>query len=267
MANYPFNPIPWHGSPHDFTGNNQLGPYAEETTQRYVPGTSFMTWDGKVFKYGRVITSSVASMGIFNIGKPINISVDGTQAVVVGDRVHVLTLDADSGFAGTGVAENELAGAYITVGHGEGNEQTRCIMANTLAAQSTPTTLILDFPWNKTLSDTTAFTELMLNPYNYLGGTGDGGGASNRQACMGIAVVDSTALQYCWIQTYGPLYMTGSGAVGDASWQRSCYVTGDGAVRDGSELDIDTGYQLIGFIIDDTTGTSGMPMVMLQISI
>ena len=108
MAVYPYNPIDWPGNPKDFAGDNNLGPYAEETTQRYTPGTRMITWDGKAFKYGRVITSSIASQGLFNASTPVNIAVNGTQAVVAGDKTHVLTLDADSGYAGAGVAEDEL---------------------------------------------------------------------------------------------------------------------------------------------------------------
>lgn len=264
---YPFNPIPWHGSPHDWTGVNNLGPYTVETTQRYVPGTRFTTWDGKVFKYGRSITALMGSACAFNNDVVVNIAVNGTQAVVVGDRIHVLTLDADSGYAGAGVAENELAGAYITTGHGEGNDQTRCIMSNTASAVSLPTTLTLDYPWSKTLTDTTAWTEVMLNPYRYLNGkiAGSSGGLL---AVMGVAVLDAGALQFTWIQSYGPTYMTGTGSTANAANQRDIYAKEDGSVRDGSELTIETGFQRIGFVIDTSSGAGGcMPMVMLQISI
>jgi len=47
----PHRPIYDGGSPHDYTGDNRLGLYTEETTQRYVHGTRHITWDGRVFKY------------------------------------------------------------------------------------------------------------------------------------------------------------------------------------------------------------------------
>ena len=47
----PFNPIEWPAKPHDYTGDNLLGLYTAETTQRYRIGTRDMTWDGRVFKY------------------------------------------------------------------------------------------------------------------------------------------------------------------------------------------------------------------------
>jgi hypothetical protein len=264
---YPNNPLPWHASPHDFTGDNNLGPYAEETTQRYIPGTRFTTWDGRVFKYARSITAWDSSLGVFNNDVVVNIGVSGTQAVVAGDRIHNLTLDADSGYAGAGVAENELVGAYITTGHGESNEQVRCIMGNTLAAASAVTTLILDYPWDTTLTDTTAWTEIMLNPYNYTN-TKLGGSSAGLLACVGVAPSNVGALAYSWLQSYGPMYMTSSAGAGNAGNQRDCYVVEDGTVRDGSEITIENGYQRIGYIIDTSSGAGGcMPMVMLQISI
>jgi len=260
---YPNTPIPWHGSPHDHTGDNQLGPYTRELTQRYICGTRFTTWDGKVFRYGRTKTglTTVSGQGAFNRSGVVNIAVTGTHAVVAGDRTHTITLDADSGFAEGGVAEDELIGGQIVVGHAEGNEQTRTIMGNTASAVSLPTTLALDYPWNTTLADTTAWTEVTLNAYNHLYYA-----SADVSACIGVAVRDTTSLQYAWNQSYGPIYMTGTGSSGNAIYQRDCYVVGDGSVRDGSEITIESGYQRIGYILDE--GSSGtMPMVMLQISI
>ena len=87
----PYNPIPWHGAPRDLTGDNQLGPYTRELTQRYVCGTRFATWDAKVFRYARTLTGStcVNSQGAFNRCGVVNIAVSGSHAVIAGDhRVH-----------------------------------------------------------------------------------------------------------------------------------------------------------------------------------
>ena len=260
----PYNPIPWHGCPRDLTGDLQLGPYTRELTQRYVCGTRFATWDAKVFRYSRTLTASttVASQGAFNRCGVVNMALTGTHAVVAGDRSHVVTLDADSGFGGGGIAENELIGGTITVGHAEGNEQTRTIMGNTVSAVSLPTTLLLDYPWDTTLTDTTAWTEITLNAYNHVSYA-----SSNYAACVGVAVRDTTALQYAWLQTYGPCYMTGTGSTSNANFQRDAYVVGDGSVRDGSEITIEHGYQRIGYVLDESTSATAMPIVFLQISI
>lgn len=57
----PFNPIEWPAAPHDFSGDLNLGIYAKETVQRYVYGTRYITWDGRVYKYMGVTTSGVTS--------------------------------------------------------------------------------------------------------------------------------------------------------------------------------------------------------------
>ena len=261
---YPFNPLPWNAYPHDFSGNNNLGPYSEETVQRYIPGTRFTTWDGRVFKYGRSITALVSAWGAFNNSHQVNIAVDSEENPVVGKRSLTFDLGGDDGYAGTGVAENELAGGYITTGHGEEKCQTRLIVGNTAAAQSTSVTIYTDFPWsNACTTDTTPWTEVVLNPYRYLNRTVV---TDARCACMGIGAEGVGALKYCWIQTYGPCYCVGTGSTSNAANQSSIYMAGNGSVQDGSEATIENGQQLIGYTID-ATATGTMPLVMLQISI
>jgi len=260
----PYNPIPWHGCPRDLTGDLQLGPYTRELTQRYICGTRFMTWDAKVFRYARTVTglTTVASQGAFSKPGIVNMALTGTHAVVAGDRTHTVTLDADSGYAEGGLVEDELIGAQIVVGHAEGNEQCRTVMGNTASAVSLPSTLILDYPWDTTLTDTTAWTEITLNPFNHVTYA-----STNYCACVGVAVRDTTALQYAWLQTYGPCYMTGTGTTSNAAFQRDAYVVGDGSVRDGSEITIEDGYQRIGYVFDESSAATAMPIVFLQISI
>lgn len=264
MADYPYKPLDWAASPHDFSGDNQLGPYSEETTQRFITGTRFTTWDGRVFKYGRSITALVSAWGAFNNSHQVNIAVDSTNNLVVGSRELTFTLGSDDGYAGTGVAEDELIGGYITSGHGEEKCQTRLIMGNTAAAQSTSVTIYIDFPWsNACTTDTTPWTEVMLNPYRYLNTTV---ATDVRCACMGIAAEGAGALYYAWIQSYGPCYCVGTGSTSNAGNQSSIYMAANGSIQDGSEATIENGQQLIGYTID-ATATGTMPMVMLQISI
>lgn len=260
---FPFNPLPWHAAPHDWTGVNQLGPYTEETTQRFIPGTRFTTWDGRIFKYSRSITALVASWGAFNNSHQVNIAVDSDENLVVGKRSLRFTLGGDDGYAGTGVAEDELAGGFIVSGHGEEKCQTRLIVGNSAAAESTAVTIHIDFPWSNACADTTPWTEVVLNPYRYLNTTV---ATDVRCACMGIAAEGVGALKYCYIQTYGPCYLVGTGSTSNAGNQSSIYMAANGSIQDGSEATIENGQQLIGYTID-ATATGTMPLVMLQISI
>ena len=44
----PNGPLKWISSPLDKTGDYNLGIYTDDTTQRFVYGTRFITWDGRV---------------------------------------------------------------------------------------------------------------------------------------------------------------------------------------------------------------------------
>ena len=158
----PYNPINWPAVPHDFTGDNVLGMYTAETTQRYIPGTRFLRWDGSVFKYGRLKGGSVLGMGIFNKSGVVNIGGNATSNMVAGSRTMSFLLGGDDGYGGGGVAEDELIGGYIF-----SSTTTRLIMGNNAAVVSTGTVIVtVDAPYHK--AATLPWTEIMLNPYNYL---------------------------------------------------------------------------------------------------
>lgn len=267
MANYSYHPIPWHGSPHDYTGDYILGYATEETTQRYIPGTRFTTWDGRVFKYGRSITALTSAWGAFNNSGVVNIAVDSTNNLVKGSRELTFALGNDDGYGGGGVAEDELIGGYIVSGHGEEKCQSRCIMGNTAAAVSTAITVTVDNPWSNACADTTPWTEVILNPYRYLDCSTYGeAGCGALCGCMGVAAEGVGALTYTWIQSYGPCYCVGTGTTSADNYQRSIWMGDNGSVTDGSECTIETGWQLVGWTIDESSSGT-MPYVMLQISI
>lgn len=263
----PFQPIPWGGEPHDFTGvvggihQRQYGIYTEETTQRYVPGTRYLRWDGSVFKYGKLRATSRPSRGIFNGSDKVDISGDyGT--VTAGLNSVTFTLGANEGYSTGGVDKNELVGGFLIVGHGESKEQCRLIVSNNAAVHTTGSlTIFVDGPFTDTLADTTPWTEVLLNPYNYLDiDLGD------TAACMGVPNVIATTGNYIWIQTWGPCYMDAHYQIGNGAKERSVYVQANGSVLDGSQINIEDGQQMIGHILDESVG-GVVPFVMLQIGI
>ncbi len=255
----PYNPINWPAVPHDFTGDNVLGMYTAETTQRYIPGTRFLRWDGSVFKYGRLKGGSVLGMGIFNKSGVVNIGGNAASNMVAGSRTISFDLGGDDGYGGGGIAEDELIGGYIF-----SSTTTRLIMGNNAAVVSTGTVIVtVDAPYHK--AATLPWTEIMLNPYNYLAAAAP---ANALSAVVGVPVIVSTTGNFIWNQTYGPCGMLSSGSAGNANNQRSLYFASDGSVRDGSELTIETGWQKAGYILDESSGSAGcIPMVFLQISI
>lgn len=269
----PFNPIMWPAVPVDHTGDNNLGYYTAETTQRYVSGTRGITWDGKVFKYGRSKATLVPGLGCVN-GAQADVSdlpnSNTTIAIVAGDITTTLTLASTEGYDSTSLlAEDELAGGQFVIGHGgSGTGETRTIVANTAVAAGGGTSIItVDAPW--ALAHAAGFSETVLNPYHYiwLASTMNGLGS-----VMGMPNVAATTGQFFWMQTWGPCWCTPGGAdatPGDSAGDRSVYFVGDGSINGGVVVEaLATGLQYAGWIIDGTeSGTGCMPMVMLQLSI
>jgi hypothetical protein len=269
---YPRMPLSWPEEAKDFTSTAyNLGPYAVETTQRHTFGRRAITWDGRVFKYAHSVATVYPGYGAFNllnatVARLIN-SVT-PAAISIGDRTMTMTVAATEGYAGDGiVAQDELRGGYIVLGHGAAaTTENRCILANTaVASGGGTTTLTLDAPFAVAHAAGVA-CECPGNPYHYVGGT-----STSYSSVMGVPVVELDATYNGWIQTWGPCWCVPGGGdanPGDTASDRTLFFVGDGSVNGGTALTVETGYQLAGFMIDTTaSGTAGMPLVMLQISI
>ena len=267
----PFNPIIWPAVPHDFTGDNNLGYYTTEATQRYIWGTRGITWDGKVFKYSRSKDTTLYSgMGAQNGASAVVarlINSNTTIAIVPGDRSTVITLAGTEGYGGDGkLAKDELCGAQMVIGHGSAaTAETRTVIGNTVLTGAGTSTIYVDAPW--AYDHAAGFMELPLNAYGYL--ITDNASAS----VMGIPCRSTaTSGLHLWIQTWGPCWVSPGGAdstPGDTVDDRQVFFVADGSVNGGTYINAsaDRGHQLAGFIMDTTQGNGAMPMVMLQISI
>lgn len=267
----PFNPIIWPAVPHDFTGNNNLGYYTTETTQRYVWGTRGITWDGKVFKYSRAKDTIYPSYGAVNAAS-ITIAhflnTNHTKTIEVGDRSVLFKITSGETYGANGLTEDELAGGQYVVGHGSGaiyTEQRTVIGNTTIAASTTATIMIyLDAPFG--IEHATGFNELTLNPYGYL--TND---VPSIASVMGIPNIKATTGQHLWIQTWGLCFIVPVGpdaTPGDTQNDRRVVFVGNHGVIGADTATLENGYQDAGFITDATEGSTGcMPMVMLQLSI
>ena len=226
----PFNPIVWPAAPHDFSGDNQLGYYATETTQRYVWGTRGMTWDGKVYKYGRAKGTMHAGYGSVNaatvtIAELINSN--HTLTIAAGDREVLVTIAAAEGYGAGAIAEDELVGAMFVVGHGAAaTTETRTVIGNEYVAAAGGTIMVeVDYPF--AIEHTTGFMELPLNAYGYLA-------KKNNQVAsvMGVPNVVATTGQNLWIQTWGLCWCVPGGADADIASEadnRECVFVGDGS--------------------------------------
>lgn len=266
---YPFNPVIWSAAPHDYSGDNQLAYYARETTQRYIYGTRGLTWDGKVFRYCLAESAVYAGYGAFNganatVARLIN-SVTPV-AYVAGDRDIKITIAAAEGQAGNGViAEDELAGARIVLGHGgEALTESRTVIGNDAGANGGSTIILtLDYPLALDHAAGVA-CELPLNPYRYLHRA-----STSYASVMCVPNLYTAAAYNFWGQTKGMCWCVpggGDASPGDTASDRSAYFVGDGSVNFGTSLTLETGYQLAGYCVDTTaSGTSAMPTIMLML--
>jgi len=283
--NYPFNPIPWHGSPHDHTGDNNLGVYTAETTQRYIPGTRYTTWDGRVFKYakcGVAITNN--KWGVKNLSVLAANKVAGTYtnavtmtAAAVGDTAITVTFTAatlgdstDQYFSTKNgvVAEDEFAGGYISLYTGN-YRQNRMIVGNTASTgSSTSMILYLDAPLDHVLDATTpSYCEILANPYSHVGYEDH-----MYTSVMGVPCVTTTAGNYLWLQTWGILRITYHVLTSSEPPNQRQYVFNSSGLVFPALDDYGAEYQHAGFIIEGTPPTAAgsyaaAPFIMLQISI
>lgn len=293
MIDYPFQPITWGGEPHDFTSSagihqRQLGLYTAELTQRYIPGARSLTWDGRVFKYGKagvengasgiVSNSKGAKSGTVLIACKDNTSDHANETVVtdaiVGDTSIKVTYsigtlgnsysDSHSDRDGI-VAENELCGGYISFYTGNYRQQ-RGIIGNTEStAQSTSMIIYLDAPLDHILTAGASYCEILANPYMNLYQTNN-----PWTSIMGMPCVTALVNQYLWLQTWGILRISGTTTQIGTGGQRQWVFDDQGAVIPHITGYNTDDYQHAGFLIERTqTGEAyeSAPFIMLQISV
>lgn len=186
---YPFRPLDWAAKPHDFTGDNQLGIYTSETTQRFVYGTRYITWDGRVYKYMGLTTGGCVSYhGVANTLEAVT---TWTTAVAgtAGDRHYTIT--------DTSITEDQLAGAMIELYDSTiDNSHTMHIVGNDASGAST-TRIYLEFPLPVTMTASDS-VEVFENPYRLVSGS-----SHQYRAWMGVPCVTAATGYNVWVQTWG----------------------------------------------------------------
>jgi hypothetical protein len=241
--------------------------YKQSLDQRFRFGKRVMTFDGRVFRYGRSKTATYAGYGAANyfpVSKHITYAALPV-AIAAGDMYCTVTYPSSAGYASTGFAEDELVGGYIVVGNNTTSVENRVIVANDAMSATTSTARIwVDGPF-ETANSVSNGAELYPNPYAYLGK-----GALEYNAFMGVPAINTTILYCSFMQTWGPCWVVPGGGdttPGNTVNDRSAYFVGDGSVNFGTSLTLETGYQLAGFCIDTTSSAvSAMPLIMLQIT-
>lgn len=255
----PHMPITPGGQPHDFAQAAadfpRMGIYTVETTQRYIPGTRHITWDGRVFKYFLGVGTVGGGRLAFFKGDVSTYGVAYTtvcSSKVAGDEQ--VSIDSQS------FAEDILAGGMILLyGSDYTYYQQRGIVGNNYCS-STQLDIDLEGPLATAITEDSTGIEVMPNPYRYIGIQRE------YDAMAGIPTTRVISGQYSWMQTWGMCNLEPGESMTNAYERQLVSGNGAGAVY-LHKLDVTTkSLQHVGFILDQ--GSSGVvPFVMLQISI
>lgn len=267
---YPNMPIGPGGAPQDFTGNYNLGIYTKETTQRYVYGTRFITWDGRVYKYSK--SSGACYTHRLNIcNNTISGDANGidysllTNAQSASDREITLTNGS------TAVAEDYFAGGLAVIVPTESSTDrevmSRIVIGNDAAAAAAECRMFLEFPL-ETAVTVANYAYVMPSSYSniiYESTTG-------LKSFMGLAATAVLLTGYnFWLQTYGICQSAQQTTyVGKTAYYRAVYARHDGTldtqantVESGGTVVTD---QCVGFGVDNNADSNGTTNWYMTIS-
>lgn len=161
--NFAFNKsmIPPFGAPQDFSGSTNLnGIYVAEATQRYVLGTKYETWDGRVFRYakagGTALVQAYMTQTAVKDSKFVEIAQTSHAQSVGSTEITVLCT------TGSAAGENDFSGGWLVC-----NKVSPAVLGDIYGIissklQSTDTLLdlTLDCPWRNAMLAT---GEISLN--------------------------------------------------------------------------------------------------------
>lgn len=235
------------------------------TTKKYNLGTRLITGDGRVFKYGLAGGTLVPDNGVCSA----NIQQIGYSSIAVAAAIGAtsisITAGETAGAAADGViAENELAGGYfVSFTASVATCQRRLILSNEAVASGGGTlVVVLDEGLHIALT-TSDHAECMASPYYNLQSGND-----ISKPIVGVPVCAATVGQYCWIQTWGPCWVSPQATVG-ASGHNQVVFRHDGSLDDHDYSEAYATYaQHAGFVLSSAaSGAQAAPFIMLQISI
>ena len=250
----PFNPINWPAVPHDFTGDNNLGIYATETTQRYVYGTRYITWDGRVYKYMLLTTGGCVSY--HGVAGTLAAQTPYTTAVAADAGSRVLTItDA------TTVAEDLLAGGMVEVYNATGDNSTQHHIVGNDLGNGTNIRIYLEFPLPAAVTASDS-VEMFENQNRAVSET-----TASYRAWMGVPCVTAATAYNIWAQTWGACIISPANATLDDPTlsERTVYWTDNAGIAEEAHTGVTTANQYAGYILNQGTGIAG-PQIYLMCS-
>lgn len=243
-------------SPKDFALNtHEFGVFAPaETVQRFIYGTRYITWDGRVYKYMGLTTGGCVSYhGVANTLAAVT-SFVASVAASIGDTNMLIT--------DTGITEDQLAGAMIALYKATiDNTEQRHIIGNDATVGAT-TRIYLEAPLSAamTVSDN---VEVFENPYRLVSES-----TIESAAWMGVPTKTAATGFNIWSQTWGPLLVSpGNQSLDDpAANERSVYWWNNGTIAEAASAQATSESQHAGYILNE--GSSGIagPQIYLMCS-
>ncbi len=247
------------GSPRDFAlSTHEFGIYLKETTQRFVYGTRYITWDGRVYKYMGITTEGVQPYS--GCANTLPAQTDWVTAVAasLGDRSMVVTDNST-------IAEDQLAGGMVqTYNATIANSPQYAIVGND-KSNGTNVRIYVEFPLYQAITANDSI-EMFANPYRLV----DGQLVSHPyNAWVGVACVTAVDGENVWVQSWGPCITSpGNTSLDDAAENvRTAYFKADGSISevDGAGVTASEN-QMAGYILNQgTLGIAG-PQIYLMCS-
>ena len=260
-------------------GNLQIPSLHEtSTTQLYDLGTKYV-FNDKVFKHFRTNTggSLSAQRGAMNQNAIVVAYTTLSYPVAAAPTVAAAVGATSVYVVKAGVAKDDYKYGHVILGHNsDATCQNRGIIGNdasaTVAGVANVVKIDLEFPLHTALVAGTSGIEVMKSIYgNVAQGTGVGVASELWKAvvCVPCIYIATTALEYFWGQTWGPVWLTpGAAGYGATASERLLVFDGYGSVQDFTTVNITgvKGYQIAGFLLDSTVAPEDCSFVMLQIS-
>ena len=252
MGGRPFLPLGPIASPLDHSGSTEYGPYTVEATQRFVWGTRYLMWDGRVYKYAYASAAVYSYHGARNsLDAALGLTVAPDNTAVAGSRFINPTLASR-------VVDDLVGGLAVmyNIGTSIDNTCTRGIIGN--EASATTTKIYLDYPLDTAVT-TSDYIEVYENPYSSLSHVTEA-----YSAWMGVPAKSAAASRNLWLQTWGPALVSGGEDIDDPSADSRVLVWGSNCVL--YKLATKTSGQVAGYILNQGSANIAGPEIFLMCS-
>lgn len=246
--------------------------YEISATQKHRLGTRCQRGQ-RVFVYAKA-ASTLHTSALAALDREQDIAYRAVAATVpAGSTQITLTTTTGDGQDSDGqIDAHELEGGYIVIFVGDGTEINMGILDNTeVTASSHTITITLDGELPTEVTNA-MYAECVSSPY--LEVTSEVATAGGFKTYVGLPMaVATTTYPYCWLQTWGPCFISPANNFGDANpgtaqYNHALVVRAGGTVQTfDSDVAESEHAQRVGFILfKGKSDGQGAPFMMLQIS-